>query len=189
MAIGGIFSGGGSPIRVQTPPPYRECARNSPPPPTWRRREARPRQRTLAPSLLGDIPTTSAVAKGIKRLRAISLLQSAQRRALSATDIGGRAHRVQHEGTVPLVGPLNRTSRNCYTRVVTLNVVKGLAVRFFAALLMNKFVVRTAHYCSVLARLDERARRSGILRMTGLGGRVGKCTDVMPFGLGKECGD
>jgi hypothetical protein len=68
---------------------------------------------------------------------------------------------------------LNQTSRDWHTRVVTLNPsaepvlsiveglritsVKGLAVRFFAA-----------------------------LRMTWPGGRVGKCTKVMPFGLAKE---
>jgi hypothetical protein len=52
---------------------------------------------------------------------------------------------------------LNLATRDWHTRIVTLNPsaslrinsVKGLAVRSFAALLMNKSVVRTAHATSV----------------------------------------
>jgi hypothetical protein len=70
--------------------------------------------------------------------------------------------------------------------VFRINSTKSQTVRFFAALLMNKAVVRGVAwmersgirevgaenpgfhpgYCSVHARLDERAPRYGVLRMT-----------------------
>jgi hypothetical protein len=49
---------------------------------------------------------------------------------------------------------LNQASRDWHTSIVTLNAVKGLALRFFAT-----------------------------LRMTRLEGRVLKCTNVLYFGL------
>ena len=53
---------------------------------------------------------------------------------------------------------LNRTSRDWHTRIVTLNEVKGLAVRFFA-----EFILSVAEG----------------LRMTLLKGHLVKCTNVL----------
>ena len=45
---------------------------------------------------------------------------------------------------------LNRTSRDWHTRIVTLNEVKGLAVRFFAALRMTLLRGHIVKYTNVL---------------------------------------
>jgi hypothetical protein len=59
---------------------------------------------------------------------------------------------------------LNQTSRGRYTRVVTLNEVKGLSERFF-----TKFILSAVEG----------------LRMIGLSGDV-ECTNVMRSGVGKS---
>jgi hypothetical protein len=55
---------------------------------------------------------------------------------------------------------LNQTTQDWHTKIVTLSEAKGLAMRFFAALLMNKSVVRTAHATALFLRGSISAPRA-----------------------------